>query len=148
MKKDIEMTAHSIVEKYGTSSPLELCDCMDIPVIKMEIPECTNGFYFRNEAGSSVIVLSDRLSHLESSYCCAHELGHVILHPKMNAQTIKDLTYLCIPKYEREADFFAACLFIDPNLEEWNETYDPLTLQQIASLSGLPRKIVELRFEH
>lgn len=148
MKRDIERKAHSVVEKYGTSSPFSICDCMGIPVLKLEIPECMKGFYFKSKEGGSVIVLSDRLSHLESSYCCAHELGHVILHPGMNAQTVKDLTNLCIPKYEREADFFAACLFIDPNLEEWNQTYDPLTLQQIASLSGLPRKIVELRFEH
>lgn len=148
MKKDIENTAHTIVEKYGTSSPFSLCDCMGVPVIKMEIPDCMKGFCFKNRTGGHVIVLSDRLSRRESSYCCAHELGHVVLHPKMNVQAIKDLTHLCAQKYEREADFFAACLFIDPNLEEWNETYTPLTIQQIASLSGLPKRIVELRFEH
>jgi len=148
VKEDIEREAHSIVEKYGTSSPFSLCDCIGVPVIKMEIPDSIKGFYFKGETGGPAIVLSNRLSSLESSYCCAHELGHVLLHPRMNAQTVKDLTYLCIPKYEKEADFFAACLFIYPNIKEWNETYDPLTLQQIASLSGLPRKIVELRFEH
>jgi len=147
MKDDIACTAGELVKKYGTSSPFSLCDCMDIPIVRMDIPDCTKGFCFKNACGGHVIVLSDRLSRRESGYCCAHELGHVLLHPKMNARVIKDLTFMYLPKYEKEADFFAACLFIDPNLEEWNETYDPLTFQQIASLSGLPEKIVELRFE-
>jgi Zn-dependent peptidase ImmA (M78 family) len=148
MKDSIVKIAHSITKKYGTSSPFSLCDYIGVPVVKMEIPESMKGFCFKKESGGSVIVLNDSLSYRESSYCCAHELGHVLLHPKINVQVVKDLTNLCIRRYEKEADFFAACLFIDPNMNEWNETYDPLTCGQIASLSGLPERVVLLRFEN
>lgn len=144
--KEIEKLAGKITARYGTNSPFSLCDCIGISVVQMKIPQCMNGFYFKKESGESVIVLSASLSQLESGYCCAHELGHVLLHPKLNAQVVTDLTNLCVQKYEREADYFAACLFIDPNINEWNRIYDPLTLEQIASLSGLPERVVGLRF--
>ena len=144
--KEIETVASGIIERYGTSSPFELCDFLDIPVLKLELPRSTQGFCFRKGRGKPVIVLNQDLRHREGEYCCAHELGHVLLHPQLNAQAMLDLTNLCEQRFEREADYFAACLFIDPNLSEWNRTYRPLTLEQIASLSGLPERIVGLRF--
>jgi Zn-dependent peptidase ImmA (M78 family) len=144
--KEIQTIAGGIVERYGTASPFELCDFMEIPVLKLELPRSMRGFCFRKDRGGPVIVLNEELRRRDREYCCAHELGHVLLHPKMNEQVISDLTNLCVQRFEREADYFAACLLIDPNLEEWNRTYRPLTLEQIASLSGLPERIVGLRF--
>jgi Zn-dependent peptidase ImmA (M78 family) len=117
-------------------------------VHRLDLPEMVRGFCFRTEAGKPIIVLKETLSPTESKYCCAHELGHLLLHPNLNAQVIADLTHLYAPRYEREADLFAACLLIDPNLHEWSITYNPLTQEQIATLTGLPQRVVGLRFEH
>lgn len=138
--------AHRLTRRYGTSSPFELCDCLDIRIQRPELPEATRALYFQTEAGDSIILLNSVLGEPESRYCCAHELGHILLHPGMNAQIISDLTDLCLPRYERQADLFAACLLIDPNLDDWARSYDPLSLQQIACLSGLPERVVGLRF--
>jgi Zn-dependent peptidase ImmA (M78 family) len=145
--KKIEKLAHRITSRFGNNSPFLLCDCMGVQVQRLDLPKQVRGFCFRTDAGAPVIVLKEDLSKTESGYCCAHELGHLLLHPGLNAQVIADLTNLCAPRYEREADFFAACLLIDPNYDEWSLTYDPLTQDQIARLSGLPRRVVGLRFE-
>lgn len=145
--KKIEDLAHRLVKRYGTSSPFELCDYLQIDIFRSDLPIQVRGLCFQKQPKGSIILLNRELNAGESKYCCAHELGHVLLHPGMNAQTMADLTNLCIPRFEREADYFAACLLIDPNLEEWNRSYDPLTLEQIGCLTGLPKKVVCLRFE-
>ena len=143
----IEKLAHKITARFGSNSPFCLCDCMGIYVHRLDLPKQVRGFCFRTETNQPVIVLQETLSKTESGYCCAHELGHLLLHPELNAQVIADLTYLCGPRYEREADLFAACLLIDPNLNEWAATYHPLTQEQIVQLTGLPQHVVGLRFE-
>lgn len=145
--KRIENLAHRLVKRYGTSSPFELCDYLRIDILRADLPAAVRGLCFQKCADGSVILLNRGLGPRESRYCCAHELGHVLLHPGINAQVMADLTNLCIPRLEREADFFAACLLVDPNLEEWNRNFDPLTVQQIACLAGLPEKAVRLRLD-
>jgi Zn-dependent peptidase ImmA (M78 family) len=144
--KQIEKLAHGLTQQYGTSSPFELCDYLGIDVFGPELPARVKGLCFQNQEGGSVILLNRTLEGQEKKFCCAHELGHVLLHPGLNAQTMADLTNLCVPRYEHEADFFAACLLIDPDLDEWSQSYDPLTVDQIACLSGLPKRVVDLRF--
>lgn len=146
MKKmqEIRELARSLVLRYGTSSPFELCDYLSVCVCRCELPESMGGVSFQKQTKGSVVLLNRDLGAVEQRYCCAHELGHVLLHPGLNAQTMVDHTNLCIPKFEREADFFAACLLIEPSLEEWNESYDPLTVEQIACLTGLPLRVVNL----
>lgn len=142
--KKIRQLALGLTERYGTSSPFELCDYLHVDVFRFDLPEQVRGVSFQKKPEGSVILLNNDLDAHEGRYCCAHELGHVLLHPGMNAQTMADLTNLCIPRFEREADFFAACLLIEPNLAEWDECYDPLTLEQIACLACLPDGVVRL----
>lgn len=142
--KEIQELARSLVRRYETSSPFELCDYLCVGVYRAELPEQMGGVSFQKQTEGSVILLNRDLGALESRYCCAHELGHVLLHSGLNAQTMADRTNLCIPRFEREADFFAACLLIDPSLKDWDESYDPLTVEQIACLSGLPLRVVNL----
>lgn len=144
--KKIESLVRGIVKRYGTPSPFELCERMGIPVLHLDLPERVRGFCLQSGAGRPVIVLAEFLPAREREYCCAHELGHALLHPGLNAQTAADLTNLCMGRLENEADYFAACLFIDPNLEEWKQNYCPLTVETVASLTGLPERIVRLRF--
>ena len=35
------------VKKYGTSDPFEICDLMNIKVIRQELPENVNGFFVK-----------------------------------------------------------------------------------------------------
>lgn len=145
--KKIEALARMLTQKYGTSSPFSLCDYLKIGVLRLDLPARTGGFCLEPEEGGHVIVLNSALPPTECGFCCAHELGHVLLHPGLNEQAMTDLTNLCTQKLENEADYFAACLFIDPHLQDWHERFDSLTVEQIASLSGLPERVVRLRFQ-
>lgn len=142
--KDIEKLAADLTSRYDTSSPFELCDYLYIDVCYLDLPERARGLSIQKEPNGSAILLNREMNERESRYCCAHELGHVLLHPGLNEQAMKDLTNLCIPKFEREADFFAGCLLIGPSVEEWSSSYNPLTAEQIACLSGLPRRVADL----
>lgn len=144
MKKAEEL-ADGLVRQFGTSSPFELCDYLRIRVLRSELPESVRGLSFQQpQDGGSVILLNRGMGVRESRYCCAHELGHVLLHPGLNAQAMSDLTDLCVPKLEHEADFFAGCLMIGPSFEEWSSCFDPLSEEQLACLSGLPRRVASL----
>jgi Zn-dependent peptidase ImmA (M78 family) len=139
----IRELALGLVRRYGTFSPAELCDYLSVRMFRCELPEQMGGVSFQTQAGA-VILLSRKLTGTELRYCCAHELGHVLLHPGLNAQTMADCTNFCIPRFEHEADLFAACLLIEPSLGEWQESYDSLTVEQIACLAGLPIRVVNL----
>lgn len=146
--KEIRKLASGLTERYGTNCPFQLCEFLNIPLLRLELPKRMRGFCLKQETGRPVIVLNTDMDTPESDYCCAHELGHVLLHPGLNAMVIADLTNLCPGRYENEADYFAACLLIDPNLEEWKRMYEPLTLERISLLTGLPPRVVSLRFSH
>lgn len=146
--KKIRELASGLVRQYGTSSPFELCDCLSVDIYRCELPAQMGGVSFQTQASGRIILLNQDLRSVESRYCCAHELGHVMLHPGLNAQTIAGHTCLCIPRFEREADFFAACLLIDPSLDEWSGCFDPLTVEQIACLAGLPLSVTDLWLEN
>lgn len=145
--KEIRALVRRLTAKYETASPFEMCDLLHIDVYRSDLPTCVRGLCFQTESGHSIILLNREMEERERRYCCAHELGHALLHPGLNAQTMADLTDLCVPKLEREADCFAACLLIDPFVDEWRESYEMLTLDQIADLAGLPQKAVELWHE-
>lgn len=139
----IRETARGLVRRYGTASPAELCDYLGVRMFRCKLPERTGGVSFQAQTGP-VVLLSRKLAGAELRYCCAHELGHVLLDPGLNAQTMASRTNLCIPRFVREADLFAACLLIEPSLEKWHESYDTLTVEQIACLAGLPVRVADL----
>ncbi|WP_420111643.1 ImmA/IrrE family metallo-endopeptidase [Pseudactinotalea sp.] len=86
--------------------PWEHADQLGIPVFVRRL-RTANGLYFR-EYGE--IIISDRLRVRDQRLALAHELGHaVLLHPDDR------------PKYEVQADRFAARNLIDP--EELADLY-------------------------
>lgn len=146
--KKIQELARSLVRQYGTSSPFDLCNCLSVDVYRCDLPAQMGGVSFQTQAAGSVILLNEALRGEERRYCCAHELGHVMLHPGLNALTVAGHTSLCVARFEREADFFAACLLIEPSVDEWSECYDPLTADQISCLAGLPLRVTDLWMEN
>jgi Zn-dependent peptidase ImmA (M78 family) len=145
--KEIRELTCRLVKQYGVTSPFELCDSLAVHVFRCELPSQMNGVSFQTEENISVILLNRELGKMESRYCCAHELGHVMLHPGLNALSVAEHTFLSVPRFEHEADFFAACLLIEPHLAEWNERYETLTVKEISCLSGLPLKVAQLWVE-
>lgn len=145
-RERIESAAAGLREKWQTANPFELCDYLEIPVLWQDLPTNTGGFCV-SLRGRTVVVLNQQAPAEQREYLCAHELGHVLLHNRVNSVRMELLTNLSVPKLENEADYFAACLLMKGSLDQWRSEYSPLTTGQAAALSGLPERVVRLGME-
>lgn len=57
-----------------------------------------------------VILLNENLPELQKQMVLSHEIGHAVLHTKVNWAFIKKYTQLKARIYEKEADYFGAQL--------------------------------------
>lgn len=75
----------------------------------------------------------------------AHELGHMILHKKVNSIYWDSRTHLNTSKNEIEADEFAINLLITDNVILEHQDY---TILQLSRLLGYEEKLIELRLKN
>lgn len=134
-----------IVKKYGTNDPFELADCLGAITITAPLKDGTRGFYDYYKR-NGIICIDENLSDEEARMVCAHELGHFILHRKVNSVLLKNTTLLNTNRYEIEANRFAAYLLIpeDDLIEYVKYGY---SLQQLSCLFRLPESMMRLRFD-
>ncbi|MCD8078021.1 MAG: ImmA/IrrE family metallo-endopeptidase [Lachnospiraceae bacterium] len=90
------------------------------------------------------IFLNENLEEHERYFVMAHELGHAIMHPKMNCYFIRNKTLLLTSRVEREANKFAVELLIGNDFLHENKD---LTVDQLARLTGYCKDFIELRLE-
>lgn len=134
-----------IVKKYGTNDPFELADCLGAITITAPLKDGTRGFYDYYKR-NGIICIDENLSDEEARMVCAHELGHFILHRKVNSVLLKNTTLLNTNRYEIEANRFAAYLLIPTQyLMEYAEY--GYTIDQLASIFSVSREFMELRFK-
>ncbi len=137
MYSKIKKTVKSLIERYGTSDPEELCHRMDIVVLDCDLPKVTNGFCLTLSTGRA-IVLNNTLGSRERRACIAHELGHALLHNGVNYMFVQENTCMVTGKYENEADSFAAQLLL------WDKHLPyGCTTEQIAQKFHLSEEAVE-----
>lgn len=130
---------------YGTADPFELCRCMGIYVLDVELPDRLWGFY-SNLIGSKIIYLNNAMEPHKRRQVCAHELGHAVLHADMNTMFLQKRTRLVAGRYEREADCFAACLLIpDELLADQSGVLD--TVEALSACTGVSSELVRLRLQ-
>ena len=131
--------AATLRKRYGTRDPFALCEHMDIAVLTADLPPVTKGIYFKIR-GRRVINLNRSLPAEERRAVCAHELGHALLHPTCHHPFLSVNTGLVPGRYEREADYFSACLLLD----EPERPYGECTVEQLAAEYRLPPHAVAL----
>ncbi|MFJ7841631.1 ImmA/IrrE family metallo-endopeptidase [Lysinibacillus sphaericus] len=130
--------------KHNTSCPFKIASYLDIHVIEWDLHEEIRGYY-KYDRRNKYIVINSNLSDEWKRIVCAHELGHALLHPRLNTPFMRKNTLFSIDKVEREANLFAANLLIpDENLFD---SYIQMTIFDIASLYSVPVELVELKFK-
>ncbi len=139
------MWGKSIVEnlmrKHNTNCPFELAARLNIHIIEWDLHEEIKGFY-KYDRRNKYIVINQNLSEEWKRVVCAHELGHAILHTRLNTPFMRSNTLFSINKIEREANRFAAELLLsDEIFRENNNIYE------IASLHRVPVELVRLKCE-
>lgn len=139
MREHAVFKAQGLVERYGTRDPFELCDYLNIFVIRCDLPENIYGFYQRM-FGSQIIYLNSMLGLGRQRVICAHELGHAVLHEDVNSLFLQEQGAVLMAKYEREADLFLGELLLGDLEEEFDDVY------QAAAQTGVPERILKLRY--
>lgn len=115
-----------LVKKHKTNDPFELAAYMNIIVIFWDLHEQIQGYY-KYDRRNRYIVINKNLSYEYQRFVCAHELGHALLHTRINTPFLTKYTLLSVDKIEREANEFATYLLLyDKNFENYETKYDLL----------------------
>lgn len=79
---DIKNFVKKIVHKYGTNDPYTLCKLLGIIVRQADIGNI-RGMY-QHDFRKKLIHINSNLEPHVQRQVCAHELGHALLHKKIN----------------------------------------------------------------
>ncbi len=136
----VKETASRLVEKFGTRDPFELAEKCSVYVMFEDLGT-VNGYYM-TAFGVKSIHINEKLSPRQKEICCAHELGHAIMHENLNTFFLITETFLPTDKYERQANMFASyLLFPDEILKE----YEGYSAAEIAAALEAPVRMIEER---
>ena len=110
----ISKKADTLIRKYGTRNPFELCDDLNIRIRYRDLGTAMKAFYFYQSRIKN-IVLNTRSGEIVQRILCAHELGHALLHGELAAMRgFQELEmFNTVSHTEYEANLFAAELLID-----------------------------------
>lgn len=102
--------AKSLAKKYKTTNPFEIAEMLKIKVMFAPLGKI-KGFYhycIKNK----IIYINASLTFREKIVVCAHELGHALLHPKLNIVFLENNTLFRKKRYEIQANLFCIYLLI------------------------------------
>ncbi len=105
-----ENIADKLANQFYTRDPFVLAKALNRIVI--ETPLVGVRGYYQRIKKSHIIYIDSGLNEFERQFVCAHELGHSVLHPQLNAIFMDSCTHFKKAKYEIEADRFAIDLLI------------------------------------
>jgi Zn-dependent peptidase ImmA (M78 family) len=98
--------------------------------------------YHNYDSRSHFIHLNQDLSDYEQIFTCAHELGHVLLHPRTNTSFLRRNTLFSVGRIEREASTFAVELLLPDTLILEHTT---CSLYDLAKIVGIPKALISLK---
>ncbi|MFV0519784.1 MAG: ImmA/IrrE family metallo-endopeptidase [Lachnospirales bacterium] len=140
IKINIEKKIKKIVTKHQTNNPIELAERLGF-IVLFENLGTINGYY-NVSSRQKIIHINENLPRHIQLLTVAHELGHGILHNKINTAFLKEHTFLSVNKLEKEANLFAIHLLIsDEELEELSH----YTISQLSKHFGYPEPLISLR---
>lgn len=73
-------------------------------------------------------------------FVCAHELGHIILHPHVNTPFMKAHTLFSVDRLEKEANEFAVELLMPDEVVRKHES-----VFKAAKVCGIPSEVAILK---
>lgn len=137
----IKEKVNELKRRYGTNDPFALCNELGIWFYIVPLGNVEGHYTYIKR--KKVFFINENLNKVQRNFCCAHELGHAILHAKSNVYFNNSKTYLLQSKLERDADLFASELLLDDNLLE---SYQGYSLETISNLTGIDTKYLKLKF--
>lgn len=134
-------SVNSLIKKYSTNDPYEICDYLNYIVLFVPLVGIRGFYQFYDE--SDIVYIDNSLPDQVKKFVCAHELGHSLMHKDINAIFLDTRTYLKSSTYERQANQFAMNLLY-PHDSDFDD-YRDLTIQQTAHCLNVSEDLVEYR---
>lgn len=141
MRHKIEKLVNKLYKKYKTRNPIELAEKLDLIVVSQDMDSSVHGAYYY-KVRNGIICLNTIYSEEHQKYVLAHEIGHYLLHKKLNIKFLQCSTFYSKDKFEKQANMFAAEYLISDELLEQYTTID-----ELSQMEGIPKEIVKLKFE-
>ena len=132
---DIKGTVNKLIKNNNTNNPFLICEALDI-VVKYENLGSILGYcdtHFNSNALEEI-----------HRFICAHELGHAILHPKINTPFLRNNTLFSVDKIERQANTFAVELLLPDKLLQEHED---INFYSLAKCHGIPDGLETLKLK-
>ena len=137
---EIKSVVSKLIKKFNTRDPFSIAKQLDIQLLFAELSSYYGCYIYLKR--HRCIIINNQLSPQLQRLVMAHELGHAILHKKVNCYFMRNKTLLNTTVFEREANTFSAYLLIsDDEIEQCN------TIGQLSSVAGVPEEIVKLRLK-
>lgn len=108
---DIKDFVKKTVHRYGTNDPYTLCNLLGITVRQTNLLN-VRGIYQHNFRKKIIHINCTLGSHVKRQVL-AHELGHALLHKKINTAFLNAKKHQLIDTIEVEANIFASELLRD-----------------------------------
>ena len=137
----IKEKVNELKRKYGTNDPFVLCERLGIWVYIVPLGKIEGHYTYTKR--KKVFFINENLNEVQRQFCCAHELGHAILHTKSNVYFNNSKTYFIQSKFEYQANSFAAELLLHDILLE---NYQGYNLETKSSCTGIDIKYLKLKF--
>lgn len=128
-----------LVDTYATTNPYELCDLLDIQIVKTDkddiLLHTKNSVYIRSYNDNEIIFIRNDLHRNYEKFYLLHELGHAILHTDIMCSFHNNL--LNYDKIEKQANYFALKIN-DIDICECED----FTIPQIAGYFVIPENVL------
>ena len=131
----------TLTKRYCTADPFSLAEQLNIIVFNVPLGEL-QGFYMYLKKHRTIFLNSDIEDTDLRRVVLAHEIGHAVLHTKINSYFMRKSTFLNTSKYEIQANRFAAELLIPDELIEKNPG---MTAAQIANLAHVTPELIDYK---
>lgn len=139
--RNIKGTVTKLIDKYKTNDPFEIAEELGIWIYETDLGNIEGHYMYSKK--KKVFFINNRLSEKARLLCCAHELGHAVLHSKSNVYFNDSKTFFNQSKHENEADEFAAELILKDSLLS---NYEGFPLEVISNCENMPIKYLNLKF--
>lgn len=138
----IQEEVKKLIKKHNSICPFEIARSLGVIIQYADLGD-TLGFYL-HDSRIKFININQYLHEILQRFVCAHELGHVILHPKANTPFLRRNTLFSVDKIEVEANTFAVELLMpDEKIREFKNTN--LSIEEIARICGIPQGLSYLK---
>lgn len=134
----IKLAVAKTVKLSRSEHPYEIADAMNILKIFEPLGEVFG--YCNSYKRIKMVHINNNISEPSQIFTCAHEIGHIVLHPGINVPFLSKHTLLAKNKIERQANQFAVELLIPDKL-----LLEGATIYEAAAICGVPLEVAHLK---